>query len=303
MTPPKAPSASPFAPLPSASAFLDAPRKAVALFGMSGVGKTRLAQMLRRSGGWFHYSVDYRIGTRYMDEHIVDLFKREAMKSPLLREMLLSDSVRLDSNIGFENLAPLSTYLGYPGNTARGGLEFEEYLRRQRQHRHAELAAMSDAAAFMERGRDLYGYPHFLCDTSGSLVEIVDPDDATDPVLSALAPSMLFVYLRGSDAHEAELARRFAEDPKPIYYQETFLAALWRETVSDAGGDAEAVDPKAFARRGFARLLQSRAPRYQRIADNWGVAIDKERLAHVEDEAGFVHEIAAALAAKEAGRR
>ncbi|MEM9814255.1 MAG: ATPase, partial [Pseudomonadota bacterium] len=47
-------------------AYLDAPRKAVALVGMSGLGKTCTAAMLRESGDWFHYSVDYRIGTRYM---------------------------------------------------------------------------------------------------------------------------------------------------------------------------------------------------------------------------------------------
>ena len=42
--------------------------------------------MLRRSRAWFHYSVDYRIGTRYMGELIADEFKRHAMKLPLLRE-------------------------------------------------------------------------------------------------------------------------------------------------------------------------------------------------------------------------
>jgi len=54
------------------------PSQAVTLFGMSGVGKTTLAGMLQKQD-WFQYSVDYRIGTRYMDEHIVDNFKREAM--------------------------------------------------------------------------------------------------------------------------------------------------------------------------------------------------------------------------------
>ncbi|MCG7865621.1 MAG: ATPase, partial [Candidatus Thiodiazotropha taylori] len=40
-------------------------RKSVTLMGMSGVGKTRLSNLLRRSN-WFHYSGDYRIGTRYL---------------------------------------------------------------------------------------------------------------------------------------------------------------------------------------------------------------------------------------------
>ncbi len=53
-----------------------AERKKVMLFGMSGLGKTYLSNILRDSGEWFHYSVDYRIGTRYMGEHIVDNFKK-----------------------------------------------------------------------------------------------------------------------------------------------------------------------------------------------------------------------------------
>ena len=39
--------------------------KRISLFGMSGVGKTFIANILRESKEWFHYSVDYRIGTRY----------------------------------------------------------------------------------------------------------------------------------------------------------------------------------------------------------------------------------------------
>jgi hypothetical protein len=54
-----------------------------------------------------------------MGEYIADNFKREAMKVPLLRELLMTDSVYIASNITFDNLAPLSTYLGKPGDPAR----------------------------------------------------------------------------------------------------------------------------------------------------------------------------------------
>jgi AAA+ superfamily predicted ATPase len=89
-----------------------AANKRVALFGMSGLGKTRLAATLRDEAEWFHYSVDFRIGTRYMGEHIVDNFKREAMRNPFLRQLLRSDSLYIASNITFHHLEPLSTYLG-----------------------------------------------------------------------------------------------------------------------------------------------------------------------------------------------
>ena len=89
-----------------------AKQKKALLFAMSGLGKTHISSMLRHRGNWFHYSIDYRIGTRYMGEHIVDNFKKSAMSVPFLAELLRSDSISIASNITFENLAPLSTYLG-----------------------------------------------------------------------------------------------------------------------------------------------------------------------------------------------
>ena len=246
----------------TAEDYLSAPRKAVALFGMSGLGKTTLANMLRAGGEWFHYSADYRIGTRYMGEHIADNFKAEAMKVPLLRELLLSDSVYIASNITFDNLAPLSTYLGKPGDPAKGGIGFEEYIRRQRQHRVAEQAAMLDTIHFIERAERIYGYPHFLCDTSGSLCEVVDPADAQDPILSALAPHLLFVQIRGTEADAEELVRRFSMAPKPMYYPEAFLRESWAAYLSERGVAEDAVDPDDFIRWGFRRLIEARIPRY-----------------------------------------
>ncbi len=75
----------------TADDWLRAPQKRVLLFGMSGLGKTHISNLLRDQGSWFHYSVDYRIGTRYMGEHIADNFKREAMKVPLLRDLLMTE--------------------------------------------------------------------------------------------------------------------------------------------------------------------------------------------------------------------
>jgi len=48
---------------PTARDWRAAPAKRVTLFGMSGLGKTHVSNILRASGDWFHYSIDYRIGT------------------------------------------------------------------------------------------------------------------------------------------------------------------------------------------------------------------------------------------------
>jgi len=269
--------------------------KRVLLFGMSGLGKTYLANMLRASGDWFHYSVDYRIGTRYMGEFIADNFKREAMKVPLLRELLMTDSVYIASNITFDNLAPLSTYLGKPGDAARGGVPFAEYCKRQNQHREAEIHALLDTPRFIERAHDIYGYANFVCDSGGSICEVVDPSDRDDPVLTALSQNLLMVWIKGSEAHRDELKRRFDRAPKPMYYQPDFLSQVWAEYLSEQGQPAEAVDPDAFLRFGYARLLEHRQPRYAAMADDWGVTVTAEEVAQVRSAEDFHSLIALAL--------
>jgi len=274
--------------------YLAAPQKRVMLYGMSGLGKTHLANMLRDQGSWFHYSVDYRIGTRYMGEHIADNFKREAMKVPLLRELLMTDSVYIASNITFDNLAPLSTYLGKPGDPAKGGLAFAEYMKRQDQHRAAEIAATLDTARFMERAKDIYGYPNFVCDTSGSICEVVEPDDPADPVLRQLADTLLLVWIKGSDDHTAELVRRFDRAPKPMYYQPDFLHAMWEEYRATHSVSEETCDPDHFVRWTYARALAHRQPRYAAMA-RWGVTVTAEEVAAVKTTADFDALIAVAV--------
>ena len=160
----------------SADEWRAAPEKRVLLFAMSGLGKTYLSNMLRSTGDWFHYSIDYRIGTRYMGEKIADNAKREAMKVPFLRDLLRSNSIYIGSNISFDDLKPMSSYLGKPGNPALGGLEWEEYTRRQDEFQEAEIAALLDTGHFIDRAKSLYQYPHFVCDTGGSICEWVDPN-------------------------------------------------------------------------------------------------------------------------------
>lgn len=272
-----------------------APRKRILFFGMSGLGKTYLSNMLREAGGWFHYSIDYRIGTRYMGEHIVDNFKREAMKTPFLAELLRTDSIYIASNITFGNLAPLSTYLGKPGDPDRGGLPFAEYLERQEQHRAAEIAALLDTPHFIQRAKTIYGYDNFVCDTGGSICEVVDPDDPADPVLTTLSDNLLMVWIEGGEAHLDELCRRFNKAPKPMYYEPEFLTGIWREYLSEKGVDESRVDPDDFVRWAYRRALDHRQPLYRAMARNWGVTVTAEEMAALRDPEDFESLIARAL--------
>jgi hypothetical protein len=275
--------------------FHNLPRKAVTVLGMSGVGKTTLAALLR-DNGWFHYSVDYRIGTRYMGEHIVDNFKQEAMKNPFLGQLLLTDSIYICSNITFDNLAPLSTYMGKPGDPAKGGIPFAEYKRRQAQHRDAEIAALRDVPNFISRAKHIYGYENFICDSGGSLCEVVNADDNNDPVLSELARSTLLLYIEGTPEHLSMLVQRFRKNPKPMYYQPAFLDAKWEEykALHKIRND-DAVDPDGFAVWGFEQLLHHRLPLYQKIAKNFGYTVRMSDIPAVTSLASFENLIATAI--------
>lgn len=257
----------------SGQEFLNQPNKAITVMGMSGVGKTTLAAMLQKLD-WFQYSVDYRIGTRYMDEYIVDNFKREAMHNPFLRELLRSDSIYIRSNITFDNLAPLSTYLGKPGKKELGGISMAEYKERQAQHHDAEIKALLDVPEFIKRAAEIYGYRNFVCDSGGSLCEVVNPDDPNDPVLKALAENTVIVYIEGTPEHAQMLVERFRKNPKPMYYQPAFLDEIWAKYKAiNKVTDETAVLPNDFAAWGFEQLLHHRIPLYRKIARNFGYTI------------------------------
>ncbi|WP_299148264.1 ATPase [uncultured Tateyamaria sp.] len=271
-----------------------AAQKRVLVYGMSGLGKTHMSTTVRASGNWFHYSIDYRIGTRYMGELIADNAKAEAMKVPFLRALLLSDSIYIGSNITFDNLSPVSTYLGKPGDADKGGLPIDEYQRRQEQFRTSEIAALNDTAYFADRAHDLYGYPHFICDTGGSICEWIDPDDDTDPLMQALSTACLPIWIKGDTAHTAALIARFDKAPKPMAYQPAFLLQCWDSYLAETGLGEDRVDPDAFVRWTYARALAHRQPRYEAMS-RWGVTVTADEVASLKGEADFVDLVADAL--------
>ncbi|MEL6466061.1 MAG: ATPase [Pseudomonadota bacterium] len=268
--------------------------KRVFVYGMSGLGKTHMSTTVRASGTWFHYSIDYRIGTRYMGELIADNAKAEAMKVPFLRELLMSDSIYIGSNITFDNLSPVSTYLGKPGDLAKGGLPIGEYRRRQEQFRQSEISALNDTGHFAERAQRLYGYPNFICDTGGSICEWVNPLDDNDPLMTTLCAVAMPIWIKGDEAHTAALIARFDKAPKPMAYQPEFLLDCWTAYLAETGDAEDDVDPNAFVRWTYARALAHRQPRYEAMA-RWGVTVTADEVASLKGEADFVDLVADAL--------
>lgn len=265
--------------------------RSITLLGMSGVGKTRLAAMLRRAH-WFHYSGDYRIGTRYLDEPILDNIKRQLMQIPFLHDLLLSDSIYISNNISIDNLKPLSTFLGKLGDPERGGLPLIEFKRRQSLHRAAEIAAMCDVPEFIAKAREVYGYRHFINDAGGSVCELDDP-----AVLEVLGAHTLIVYIRASTRDEQALIARAESDPKPLYYREAFLDAELATYMAERALEYVAlIDPDDFVRWVFPRLFAARLPRYADIAARYGYTVTTDELATIANEVDFVDLIERALA-------
>lgn len=266
------------------------PNKRITLLGMSGVGKTRLSNMLRKRN-WFHYSGDYRIGTRYLDEPILDNIKLKAMEIPFLRELLRSDSLHIGNNITVDNLHPVSSFLGKLGNPELGGLSLQEFKRRQELHLIAEIAAMRDVPEFIRKAEEIYGYQHFINDAGGSVCEL---DDAL--TLNTLAEHTLILYLKATKSDEQELIRRAEVDPKPLYYREAFLDEQLALYLQKRDLPYVAlIDPNDFVRWMFPRLFYSRIPRYEAIATEHGYTLSTTDLAKVQNEGDLMALIETAL--------
>ena len=273
-----------------AKEFRDWENKRITLLGMSGVGKTRLSNILRR-GNWFHYSADYRIGTRYLDEPILDNIKQQAMQVPFLRELLRSDSIYIRNNITVDNLSPVSTFMGMLGDPDQGGLSLSEFKRRQALHREAEIAALKDVPEFVDKARQIYGYQHFINDAGGSVCELDDPQ-----VLRVLEEHTLVLYIKATEHDEQELIRRAEQAPKPLYYREAFLDEELALYMRERGLEYVAlIDPGDFVRWVFPRLFYSRIPRYQAIAEQYGYTITTDELSQVQSEGDFLALIETAI--------
>ncbi len=259
---------------------------AITLLGMSGVGKTVLSTSLRKSAHWYHFSADYRIGTRYLVDHILDNIKLRIMqmKDPFVANLLRSDSIYINHNITVDNLEPVSTYLGMYGDPKLGGLDKPTFLVRQGNYRRAEIRSMLDVEHFIKKAWQIYGCHAFVNDASGSLCEIVDLANPHDPVIKALIGKTLILYIKADSRSEKILMKRAHTYPKPLFYNPTFIAPK----LQDKPDNGQNVDPLDFARPLFPQLLMFRKPRYTEMAERYGFTVHTKDLFHIDGDGRII---------------
>ena len=247
--------------------------KRFALLGMSGLGKTFISRSLVKQDNWLHYSVDYEIGKI--------LFKNK-------HRNLLN---------GFEvgNLTNLSDFLGKPGSPSMGGIPFSEYLTRQKLHRDAEIKATLHASSLVENSPEL---SHFVCDTSGSICELVNPSDENDAILKSLSKNFLIICLEAPDSMYQVLINRFLAKPKPMYYEENFLHSLWQSFKNESPNINDHINPDDFMIYGFKALIKRRKAIFDSISKNWGISLNFENLRVVKSAADLVKAIQFEIASK-----
>lgn len=233
---------------------------------------------------WFHYSGDYRIGTRYLNEPILDQIKQQAMQVPLLKNMLRRDWIHINNNIKVDDLGPVLSFIGKLGDPEQGGIPLAEFKHRQALYRQGEICAMRDVPEFIRKAKEIYGYRHFVNDVGGSLCELEEQS-----IIELLAKYTLILYIKVTTKEEEnKLIQRAQSDPKPLYYRPDFLDIQLKAYLKEMGLTyAAEINPDNFTRWIFPHLFRSRVPRYEAIAKPYGFTVTAQEIADIRDETDF----------------
>ena len=275
---------------PTAKEFRREKNKRLTLLGMSGVGKTRLAKLIGANGGWYHFSGDYHIGATYLKNEIINNIAKKMKQDPWLQNLLDNESISVNSQVTFDNLEPISAFLGKAGNPEEGGLAIDEFIRRQKLFLEAEIKTMYDVPDFIKQSQQS-GYDNFINDAGGSLCELGDKK-----LYQLLAKNTLFVYIKTTKDVERILIERSKNQPKPVYYNPDFFESALTTYLEKNSLDYVAqISPDAFVRWVFPKLIEDRIGKYQALADQYGCTIKSDDLHQCHSADDVINLIARSL--------
>ncbi len=274
----------------SAKDFIANKNKRITLLGMSGVGKTHLAKLIGEEGDWFHFSGDYRIGAAHLKEEIIANIANKMSSDSWLKTLLDNNSISVNSQVTFDNLEPISAFLGKVGNPEEGGLPFDEFVRRQHLFLEAERKAMYEVPEFISKSQ-AKGFSHFINDAGGSLCELEDSN-----LFKLLSDNTLVVYIKTSKENERVLIERAKENPKPVYYNPVFFERSVKAFLSENNLEyAAQISPDSFVSWVFPKLIEDRLVKYSSLAGKYGCTIKSDDLHNCKSSNDVLNLISSAL--------
>jgi shikimate kinase len=274
----------------SAEEFKKQKNKSITLLGMSGVGKTHLAKLIGQEGGWFHFSGDYRIGAAHLKDAIIANIANKMKRDSWLKTLLDNQSISVNSQVSFDNLEPISAFLGKVGNPEEGGLPLAEFIRRQSLFFEAEKKTMYEVPDFINRSQS-EGFSHFINDAGGSLCELEDPG-----LFRLLSEKSLIIYIQTNKENERILIERAKTRPKPMYYNSHFFEKSINAYLAEKGLDYVAqVSPDDFVSWVFPKLIEDRLQKYTMIAKKYGCTIQSDDLHNCRSANDVINLISSAL--------
>jgi hypothetical protein len=206
--------------------FLNWPHKAVTVLGMSGVGKTTFAQLLQD-----HELVP--LFGRLPHRHEIHgrahrrQFQARGHEEPLPARTAASDSIHIRSNITFDNLKPLSTYLGKARQSGQGRHQLCR-IQAPPASTAKPRSLAAGCAGFIEKARDIYQYGNFVCDSGGSLCEVVDPRQSGRPG-PPVSPEHAAALYRGNARTHPHAGGAFPQIPEAHVLSAAVPRAKWAE--------------------------------------------------------------------------
>ena len=270
--------------------FLEAKNKRITLLGMSGVGKTHLAKLIGEEGDWFHFSGDYRIGAKHLKEEIIANIANKMSSNNWLKGLLENKSISVNSQVTFDNLEPISAFLGKVGNPEEGGLPISEFIRRQSLFFEAEKKTMYEVPEFIAKSQ-AKGFSHFINDAGGSLCELEDPK-----LFKLLSANTLIIYIKTSKENEHALIERAKENPKPMYYNPVFFQRSIKNYLTENNLEyAAEISPDSFVSWVFPKLIEDRLKKYSKIANKYGCTIQSDDLHNCSSANDVIDLISSAL--------
>ncbi len=236
----------------------------ISLVGMSGIGKTTFA-MSQNPSEYFHYSVDYIIGQYLLKNDILCDISSQITKNELISQLIKKNNINLNANIKIKDLSLVSSFLSKFGSIKLGGLQKDEFLRRQNLYAEAEKVATLHLYKIANKIFSL-GYKYIINDLTGSICEIINFDDPNDEILHFLKKTTI-KYFSTTQEYIQELINRSQKSPKPLLYNKNFfLTALENFKKHNKIEYENQIDPDQFCRYIFPILITNREKKYTNIA-------------------------------------